>query len=353
MHIRIPPFPGLARSHSLSGLVALLVVLGAVPASAAAATPTRVDRLRDSDLRVARVAYRLSVANRELCRNFLAPQLGFVVHGLEQYDPADREEAARAFALGPNPGVMAVVEGSPAETAGLRAGDQLLFVNGRDLGSGDLDAGAAPTRALVERARQILAEEMARGAAILRISRAGIARDLQVAAEPGCPALVELVPGEDVNAWADGARIVVSSGLLARCATDDDLALVIGHELAHNLLRHGRKPSRAAEDALLLPLLPGGGPIGSSEREEEADRLAVRLSGAAAYDLGQAEAFLSGLLKAEAGDAAIATHPQPARRLALLRAAIADLAGAPHLAEAEDSAVIPKASATDLVSGRM
>lgn len=331
----------------------MLGVLGATPASAAAPPQTRVDRLRDSDLRIARVAYRLSVANRELCRNVLAPQLGFVVHGLEQYDPADREEAARAFALGPNPGVMAVVEGSPADSAGLRAGDQLLFVNGRDLGSGDRAAGAAPTRALVERARQILAEEMARGAAFLRISRAGIARDMQFAAELGCPALVELVPGEDVNAWADGARIVVSAGLLARCATDADLALVIGHELAHNLLRHGRKPSPAARDAALFSLLPEIGPIGSSEREEEADRLAVRLAGAAAYDLGGAEAFLGGLLKAEAGDAAIATHSRPARRLALLRAVIADLAGAPHLAEADDSAVIAKASATGLVSGRM
>lgn len=326
----IPPFRGLARGPSFSGLIALLVMLGAAPAFAAAPSPTRVDRLRDSDLRVARVAYRLSVANRELCRDILAPQLGFVVHRLEQYDPADREEAARGFGLGPNPGVMAVVEGSPAEAAGLHAGDQLLFVNGRDLGAGDAAAaGTAPTRVFVERAGQILSEEMGKGAAILRISRAGIVRDLQIAAETGCPAFVELVPGEDVNAWADGARIVVSTGLLARCANDDDLALVIGHELAHNLLRHGGKPSLEDEAAGLLSLLPAGGPIGSSEREEEADRLAVVLAGAAAFDLGRAEAFLGRLLKAETGDSGMSTHPEPARRLALLRAAIAGLAGVP------------------------
>jgi hypothetical protein len=268
------------------------------------------------------------VSNKAFCRSILAPQLGFVVHGLEQYDPADREEAARGFGLGANPGIMAVVAGSPAGTAGLQADDQLLFVNGRDLGAKDSPADMPPTRAFVERARQILTEELGKGPATLRISRAGIVHDLQFTADMGCPAFVELVLGEDANAWADGARIVVSDGLLAHCATDDDLALVIGHELAHNLLRHGPKAS-AGEAAGLLSLIPAGGSIESTESEEEADRLAVRLAGAAAYDLSGAEAFLAGLLKTEAGDSTIATHPKRARRLALLRSAIAGLAGGP------------------------
>jgi hypothetical protein len=305
----------------------LLSLLGAAaPAFAVVPSLPRAERLRDSDLRVARVAYRLSVANRALCRSVLEPQLGFVVHGLEQYDPADRDEAALGFGLGSNPGVMAVVEGSPAASAGLRAGDELLFVNRRDL-AGNVAAGTPPTRASVERARRILAGELAKGPATLRISRAGISHDLQFAAEMGCPALVELVSGEVANAWADGSRILVSDGLLALCATDGDLALVIGHELAHNLLGHGRKPS-AGGAAGHPSLLPAGGSTESSESEEEADRLAVRLAAAADYDLGGAEAFMAGLLKSE-GEAAPATHPKKARRLALLRSAIADLAGRP------------------------
>ena len=338
----------------IQSLIALLAMIGAAWAAplSAAAPSSRWESLREGDLRVARVAYRLSVANRALCRSNLSPQLGFVVHGLEQYDPADRGEAARESGLGSGPGVMAVVEGSPADTAGLKAGDRLLSVNGHDLGAGDPAAGAAPTRVFVEQARQILAEELGRGPADLRVSRAGIARNLQFTAEMGCPILAELVPGTDVNAWADGARIVVGGGLLALCASDDDLALVIGHELAHNLLRHGRGLAPAAEGAA-LSLLPQSVTIGSSQSEEEADRLAVRLSAGAAYDLAGAEAFLDALLKLEGGDFASATHPHPARRLALLRSAIADLSGANHLAGAAVSAGIPKASATDRVSGKM
>ncbi|MGZ8998998.1 MAG: M48 family metalloprotease [Allosphingosinicella sp.] len=295
----------------------------AAPAWAEAPSTTRWERLRGADLRVANVAYRLSVANKSLCSGALAPQLGFVVHGIEQYGPADRESAALGLGLGSRPGVMAVIAHSPAGKAGLLAGDQLLAVNGVDLGAGDGAAAAPPTRAFVERAQRILADQMGKGSATLSISRAGAVSDLTFAAEMGCPVSVELVPGQAVNAWADGARIVVSHGILARCATDDDLALVIGHELAHNLLDHSRMPSAAGGAAGLLSLIPGQGSAQVREHEEEADRLAVRLARAADYKLDGAEAFLGGLLEAEAGGSGPSTHPMPFRRLALLRAAIA------------------------------
>jgi hypothetical protein len=321
----ISTLAGRRRTLSLTAIAALLAVLTAAfaaPASASVASPTRWERLRGADLRVARVAYRLSVANKALCRGVLAPQLGFVVHRIEQYGYADREEAGRGFGLGSNPGVMAVVADSPAGKAGLLAGDQLLAVNGLDLGAGDGAVGGPPTRAFVERAQLILVEQAGKGAATLRISRAGSVSDLKFTAEMGCPAFVELVPGGDVNAWADGARIVVSHGILARCATDDDLALVIGHELAHNLLHHSVMRSLAGATAGLLPLIPAQGSAEIRESEEEADRLAVRLAGAAAYDLGGAEAFLGGLLQSLDEGAETGTHPAPVRRLASLRVAI-------------------------------
>lgn len=327
MQRRIQTVPGLGRSISIPALAAILALLGAawsVPASAAGPTPTRWERLRDADLRAASVAYRLSVANKWLCRGVLAPQLGFVVHGIEQYGPSDRDAAARGFGLGSKPGIMAVVLDSPAARAGLRAGDQLLAVNGMDLGAGAAAAGGPPTRAYVERAQRMMIEQMARGAVTLRISRAGRVSDLRIAAELGCPVAVELVPGTEVNAWADGARIVVSHGLLARCVTDEDLALVIGHELAHNLRHHERRPVSGGS-AVRLTLIPDQGSAESRDHEEEADRLAVRLAGAANYDLGGAEAFLGGLLRTQTDAAAASSHPVPVRRLAMLRAAIAAL----------------------------
>jgi hypothetical protein len=266
------------------------------------------------------VAYRLSIANAERCAHVLAPQAGFALHDIAQYAPADRVDAARAFRLDDEPGVMAVVVGSPAERAGLRAGDRLRAVNGELLAQGTPDN--VPTRAGVERAQRILEAAMRDGPVLLQVSTNAGDRTVRFVAEPGCPANAELIPGDAVNAWADGERVMVSEGLLRACVTDGDLALVIGHEMAHNLLHHRRW--LAAEGVATNTLLPAA--AGSRdmrdlrETEEQADRLAVGLADAAGYDLGDAESFMRGLLRDDLPVAS--THPARDRRLILLRAAL-------------------------------
>jgi len=235
----------------------------------------------------------------------------------------------RVFGLGQSVAVMAVVSGSPAERAGLRAGDQLLAVNDRVLDSGNVTA--EPTRAAVDRAQSILVEEMRRGPVVLRVSGPGGDRKVTFLAETGCPSNVELIPGPELNAWADGTRVMVSEGLVRHSATDDDLALVIGHEMAHNLLHHRRR--LAAEGVLASGLLPltEAGTAAMRETEEEADRLAVSLATNASYDLSGAASFLTELMD---GTGAVATtHPDPARRLMLLRSAIVDVCNGHNLPE--------------------
>jgi predicted Zn-dependent protease len=183
-------------------------------------------------------------------------------------------------------------------------------------------ADGAPTRFFVERARRIVFEEMKRGAVSLRLSGSRGLHDISFTADVGCPAKVELVPGKGMNAWADGERVVISAGLLEKCVSDNDLALVIAHELAHNLLHHSQRlaSARSTQNRLFLP--SGAGSATMRETEEEADRRAVTIAIAAGYDLREAESFLSGLMANMPGGLAD-THPAPDRRMALLRAAIA------------------------------
>lgn len=49
-----------------------------------------------------------------------------------------------------------------------------------------------------------------------------------------------LIEAEDVNAWCmPGGKIVVYTGLLKVATTEEDLAVVIGHEVAHAVAKHG------------------------------------------------------------------------------------------------------------------
>ena len=320
--------PSLIPRHpmSLRRLAILIAVLGYAFAAtfAAAASPPldRWEQLRAQDLRVARIAYRLSVLNAGLCPNALAPQPGFVLHSIDQYDLVDRQGAARSFGLGSYVGVMAVVAGSPAQRSGLAADDQIVAVNGRALTVADAAAVAAPNRTAVAFAQSILATEMAKGEVVLRISRAGAIHDVRFTANAGCASNVELVTGGEVNAWADGQRVVVSDGIVAHCDSDGALALVIGHEFAHNLLHHSERLAAAGSANRRLSLT-GTGSAGMRKTEEEADRLGVRLASGASYDLSNALPFVADLLGSDGAVARAGTHPAPARRLALLKAEIA------------------------------
>ncbi|MDT9599362.1 M48 family metalloprotease [Sphingosinicella rhizophila] len=293
--------------------------------AASAGAQDRFEQLRDQDLRVASISYTLSVANGFRCPGSLSSQLGFVLHGIDQYGIANRAEAARSFNLGSQVGVMAVVAGSPAAKAGLMARDGLVSVNGRDLPVAAAPS-RIPSRATVARAQQILTEEMDKGPATIRISRSGRVKDLRWTAELGCPANVELVPAAAANAWASGEAVVVSAGILEYCRVEDDLALVIAHEMAHNFLHHHhRLASPHLEGQLLLPSSDGSATM--REMEEEADRLAVGIAKEAGYDLKEAGSFLRSLMTAIDPAQTGGTHPQLDRRVELLEAAIAAAEG--------------------------
>jgi hypothetical protein len=319
--MRSPKSPRRPLQHRLFSAVLLATFCMAWVAPAASATG-RYETLRAQDLRVATVAYRLSLANRAACRENIAPQLGLVLHSLGQYGATDREAAALAFGLDRHVNVMAVVEGSPAAKAGIRPGDRLFAVNGQGLGA-DSSENIEPGRPFVDRASGIITEEMKKGPVTVRLSSPAGERTVAFAAEGGCPTNVELAPGDVVNAWADGSRVVVSAGIVARCRTDDDLALVIAHELAHNLLHHKERlaSSRSTSGHLFIPSGEGSALMGTTE--EEADRFAVRLAKAAGYDLSGSGAFLKRLAEPGLATSAPTTHPALTRRTALLKAEIA------------------------------
>ncbi len=66
---------------------------------------------------------------------------------------------------------------------------------------------------------------------------------------PGCEHAPTLALSDEVNAWAGRHRVVFTTALMRFLRNDDELAAVVGHELAHNVLKHRWSQRRWEEEA--------------------------------------------------------------------------------------------------------
>jgi predicted Zn-dependent protease len=168
----------------------------------------------------------------------------------------------------------------------------------------------------VQAYRQVLQEEGKKGAVnhdpeqVKRV-RAIAARLIPATAAfradaPGWKWEVNVISSKDVNAWCmPGGKIAVYTGLIDRIKpSDDELAAVMGHEIAHALREHGReRASQAAGQSVAAGVIGaaiGMGSLGtdmtstvlnitfglpnSRLHETEADRIGVELAARAGYD---------------------------------------------------------------------
>lgn len=247
----------------------------------------RLVALTDLDQRVADVGYRLSAANTELCpavRN----SAGWFLHAASQYSPELRPFAEARFGLdGDLPGLLAVPGGSAAALAGLRRGDLLISVNGAALSRG-VDRVAADY-AGVEANIQQLDLALAGGPVTLNFRRDGDDRTTILTPQRACGYDVQLDPSDELNARADGKRLYITTAMAGFTATDEELAVVLGHELAHHVLGHrgwheAETRGRQTQTVPALSETAGG-------TERQADRVGLYLAARAGFDSSIAPAF--------------------------------------------------------------
>jgi predicted Zn-dependent protease len=152
-----------------------------------------------------------------------------------------------------------------------------------------------------------------------------------------------VIQDDQMNAWAmPGGKMVVYSGLIEKLKlNDDELAAIMGHEIAHSLREHARERV-SREMATQLGVSVAGAVLGVGElgtqlggmlaqvtftlphsraQEIEADRLGVELAARAGYDPHAAVSVWQKMLQAGGGGGPqfLSTHPSPENRLADLK----------------------------------
>lgn len=295
---------------------------------------------READARVAAIAYRLAVAGLHRCLANIArpsadggfpatppmstpaPNLGFVLQHLSQFNVADRAGVIATLPLDRGPGVIALAPDGPAARAGIRTGDVLLAIDGvaipRD---GD---PAAPFSAKHARDRADTVSDLLEAAAVrpfsLTLWRDGSMLTLRVTAAAGCPSRLHLARSTQRNAYADGHHVFLTTGLLALLRNDDELAFVIAHEMAHNILGHAAVMRSGAVDRGFGRTFGKSGTI-----VRASERAADALGGALMIDAGYdpiAGAQMLRRVGTDLGITVFAAHDSAGARIDAMRALV-------------------------------
>jgi hypothetical protein len=282
--------------------------------------------------RVYRVAAPLMVKNAPLCRAQARPLLGFTAKNRYSY-PAELAPAVESvLKLDERLRVMQVLEGSGAMRSGIRSGDILLSIQEQPLPIG--------AKAEIEAARLIA--PLLKNATDISASvlRKGQPVKLTIPLTTACAFSMEIGHASQVNAYADGRRIMVTRGMLDFLSNDEELAVILAREIAHNVLQHSASLQMTATTArvidALLPLQPdpaalsGRGGIRPlpAKLDQDADRLAMYLLARASYDPAASERTMEKLAQAYPASQAntySALHPWTTERRQLIRNTLAEI----------------------------
>ncbi|MBD8700972.1 peptidase M48 family protein [Sphingomonas sp. CFBP 13714] len=317
----VPP-PSVSVSVSLAGTTT-------APAAAPAQAPPRAffEALRAADLRLATIGYRLTSANAALCDR-LQPQIGMPIHALNQYSAEARPNAIGVFGFETRLGVEAVVADGPAARAGVRSGDSIQLLAGkRQPGIGAADTAETPADR--DAAEALIAAQPPGAPIAMTVLRDGRAVTVSIPAVAGCRSRFEILLGSGLDASADGAVVQIGEKYFEGYS-DAEIAVIVAHELAHNILRHRDRLDAAKISRGLMAELGRNGRL-IRQTEDEADRLSVYLLANAGYDPRSAPQFWrekggtidGGLFRSR-------THASSKARATALDAVVQDIARRPE-----------------------
>lgn len=279
--------------------------------------------------RLQQVHWRVATSSTLLCPR-LTRLSGADVMTLPRGDIAPSMK--RLFGLQTEPTVLSVIPGGPADKAGIKSRDVVQQIYG-------FQATDQNANAIKERAKSAKDGE----ALPVQVLREGQRLTLWLKPQLACDYPATLDPQQILNAYADGDRIIITRGMMAFARADEELALVIAHEMAHNAMRHidAKKANAAAGLAadVALAILSRGAYRNASmaeaaaqaysqEFEAEADYVGLYMLANSGYSVQEAPKFWRRMAAAHPGNIKgthTASHPPTSYRMVALEEAAREI----------------------------
>jgi len=284
----------------------------------------------DEQKRISRIYRTLAIRASALCGELVGPDVG--LFSMSKPKGATGPVFERQYGIGEKRTVLFVLEGSPAEAAGIRPRDVIKSING---------VQADDREGLIELFEKVPAEDPIK----YEVERSGETLLLSIKPQRACRFPITLRPEQIINAFADGKQILITRGMVNFARTDDELALVIAHEMAHNLMKHIEAKKQNMGLGLLadiaVVLLSRGQVSGtnfsqlaamaySQEFEAEADYVGLYVMAQAGIPITDAPKFWRRMAAAHPASIKTnhsATHPSTSYRMVALKETIREIDG--------------------------
>jgi hypothetical protein len=292
----------------------------------------------EDELRIKRVAQPILLSATELCKDKTRFDTGATFTTMSAYGKDFEPTVTKFLGIAGNElGLLHVIPGSPADLAGLKRGDKLISVNDFVIPN-TKEANAE----LGKRAQEWLKKPDPLITVYARKTSSGM-QTAQASVTPvkACDFPAFLVMQESLNAYADGKAIAIFRGML-RFANDNELAIVIGHELAHNFMGHieaGQRNNVLGTIAEIIAAsrgIPTQGALGaaislaySPAFEAEADYVGLYVLARANIEIKEAPKFWRRMAAANPGGISqrgmIASHPATSARFVALEKTVQEI----------------------------
>jgi hypothetical protein len=275
--------------------------------------------------RLYRVAGPLLINNADLCRNQARNLLGFTAKNKYSYSGEFVDAAQAVLNYGDRLEVASVLAGSGAARVGLRKGDVLVAADGKLLPVGaNAETEAAAVLGPLVASNKVLN---------LTVARGGNNQQLRVPVTRACAFKIDIGNSDNINAYSDGQRVLITRGMVNFAQSDEAIAYVLAKDIAHNVLGHAATTKQAYTVGSIIDNLVAVRPdlsmlIGTAgvkpmpqELDAAADKLSLYMVARGGYNVDGARAFwqrLATQYPATVLNGYTANHPAVAYRLAVI-----------------------------------
>lgn len=194
-----------------------------------------INEMAKASIKIHKITWPILLANKQKCKDNRKKSYGSLFADVNDLPEEDKKIFLTLFNSNIDPKyfykyqvdgfpvILSIAKDSPAYNAGLLKNDIILEINEKNT------QNFRKKLLFILENKKNLTFKILRGKEEIKISMTGI----QI-----CSYNVQVLPSGFPNAFADGEKVFITMAAIKLAQTKDELAFLIGHELAHNILHY-------------------------------------------------------------------------------------------------------------------